>query len=349
MGICLAKNDGKTREIDAAMRQESNHDQDVIKLLFLGAGGSGKSTLFKQLRLLHGFGLQEPERRKYTNNIHQNVVYGMQTLVTGGNSGYGGNYTCQQDIAEYILALDGSHKVTKTTAEMFKKAWSDEGIKENWKNRSKYQVQDSLRYFIANIDRIASEDYIPSKDDCLHVRVRTTGIVEEKLTINNRSFKIVDVGGQRSERRKWINCFDGVTGLIFVESLISYDQMLYEDETTNRMKESLFLFKTLCSENMPAFKDSCIVLFLNKSDLFSELVRCRPITSCFPEYNGLLTESAQYDYIRKMYEMQNTTENRKIFVHKTCATNTDQMKIIFNAVNHVIINRALIRAGLIVG
>jgi len=346
MGICLARGDAKTREINAAMRQGANQEQDAIKLLFLGAGGSGKSTLFKQLRLLHGNGLMEKERKKYTKNIYQNIVDGMKLLVQGNMSLFGG-LTCDSEIADYIDCLDDSHKVSKETADYFKKAWADKGIVDTWTNRSKIQVQDSLKYFIANIDRIAEEDYLPSKDDVLHVRVRTTGIVEEKLQINGRSFKIVDVGGQRSERRKWINCFDGVTGLIFVESLISYNQMLYEDETTNRMKESLFLFKTLCSENMPAFRDSCIVLFLNKSDLFSEVIQTEPITSCFSEYTGPQTEDAQYEYIKKKYEMQNTNDNREIFVHKTCATNSDTMKVIFNAVNHTIINRALVQAGLI--
>jgi len=346
MGICLARGDAKTREINAAMRQGANQEQDAIKLLFLGAGGSGKSTLFKQLRLLHGNGLMENERRKYTKNIYHNIVEGMKILIDGNVSLFG-SLTCDPEIADFIKHLDDAHIVSPITAEYFSKAWADKGIVDTWKNRSKLQVQDSLKYFISNIERIAQDDYLPSKDDVLHVRVRTTGIVEEKLTIKGRGFKIVDVGGQRSERRKWINCFDGVTGLIFVESLISYNQMLYEEETTNRMKESLFLFKTLCSENMPAFKDSCIVLFLNKSDLFSELIVNEPITSCFPEYNGPLSEDAQYEYIKKKYEMQNTNENREIFVHRTCATNSDQMKVIFNAVNHTIINRALVQAGLI--
>jgi len=347
MGICLSRGDAKTREINAAMRHGANQDDEVIKLLFLGAGGSGKSTLFKQLRLLHGNGLKDNERMKYTNNIYQNLVEGMKTLVNGNISLFG-DLTCDQEIADYILDLDDVENVSKSTAEYFKRAWKDKGIVDTWNNRSQLQVQDSLKYFIANIDRIAEENYLPSKDDVLHVRVRTTGIVEENLTINNRSFKIVDVGGQRSERRKWINCFAGVTGLIYVESLISYNQMLYEDETTNRMKEGLSLFKSLCSENMPAFKDSCIVIFLNKSDLFSEAVLSEPINSCFPEYSGPFTEDAQYEYIKKLYLMQDTNEHREIYVHRTCATNSDQMKVIFNVVNHTIIKRALELAGLIV-
>lgn len=39
-----------------------------------------------------------------------------------------------------------------------------------------------------------------------------------------------DVGGQRSERKKWIHCFEGVTAIIFCVALSDYDLVLAEDE-----------------------------------------------------------------------------------------------------------------------
>lgn len=48
------------------------------------------------------------------------------------------------------------------------------------------------------------------------------------------SDRIVDVGGQKSERRKWIHCFENVTSLIFLASLSEYDQVLEERETIVR-------------------------------------------------------------------------------------------------------------------
>lgn len=54
-----------------------------------------------------------------------------------------------------------------------------------------------------------------------------------------------DVGGQRDERRKWIQCFNDVTAIIYVTSSSSYDMVLMEDVTQNRLKESLELFKSI--------------------------------------------------------------------------------------------------------
>ena len=54
-----------------------------------------------------------------------------------------------------------------------------------------------------------------------------------------------DVGGQRDERRKWIQCFNDVTAIIFVTACSSYNMVLREDASQNRLKESLELFKSI--------------------------------------------------------------------------------------------------------
>lgn len=79
-----------------------------------------------------------------------------------------------------------------------------------------------------------------------------------------------DVGGQRNERRKWIHCFDSVDAIVFVVSLSEFDQNLYEDETKNRLDEALELFAQIV--NSKWFKESSIILFLNKKDLFEKKV-----------------------------------------------------------------------------
>ena len=93
---------------------------------------------------------------------------------------------------------------------------------------------------------------------------------------------MVDVGGQRSERRKWIHCFESVTSIIFVTSLSEYDQVLLEeknqvrkwiqitisptDGSQNRMAESLVLFESVINSRW--FLCTSIILFLNKIDIF---------------------------------------------------------------------------------
>ena len=77
----------------------------------------------------------------------------------------------------------------------------------------------------------------------LHSHVQTTGIVETAFTSGNITYQLFDVGGQRSERRKWLHCFDDVKAVLFVAALSGYDMTLTEDGTTDRMEESLNCFK----------------------------------------------------------------------------------------------------------
>ena len=52
------------------------------------------------------------------------------------------------------------------------------------------------------------------------------------LFANLLNHRLLDVGGQRTERRKWIHCFQDVTAIIFCAALSCYDLKLAEDETT---------------------------------------------------------------------------------------------------------------------
>ena len=89
-----------------------------------------------------------------------------------------------------------------------------------------------LRSFLDDLERLGQTAYQPTEQDILRTRVKTTGIVEVHFTFKNLNFKVFDVGGQRSERKKWIHCFEDVTAIIFCVAMSEYDQVLHEDETT---------------------------------------------------------------------------------------------------------------------
>ena len=75
------------------------------------------------------------------------------------------------------------------------------------------------------IPSLPHQNYIPSQQDVLLARQPTKGIHEYDFEIKNVPFKMVDVGGQRSERRRWFECFDCVTSILFLVSSSEYDQV----------------------------------------------------------------------------------------------------------------------------
>ena len=56
------------------------------------------------------------------------------------------------------------------------------------------------------------------------------GITETIFDLGQLTYRMFDVGGQRSERKKWIHCFENVTCLLFLVAISGYDQCLVEDK-----------------------------------------------------------------------------------------------------------------------
>jgi guanine nucleotide-binding protein G(i) subunit alpha len=125
---------------------------------------------------------------------------------------------------------------------------------------------------------------VPNDQDVLRSRVKTTGITETTFIIQDLTYRMFDVGGQRSERKKWIHCFENVTTILFLVAISEYDQLLFEDETVNRMQEALTLFDSICNSRW--FVKTSIILFLNKIDRFKEKLPVSPMQNYFPDYEG---------------------------------------------------------------
>ena len=83
--------------------------------------------------------------------------------------------------------------------------------------------------------------------------------------------EVFDSGGERNERKKWIHMFDGSPVVFFVVNLDDYRQLLFEDNTENKMVENIKLFGEII--NSAHFKNSCIILFLNGKDLFESNIK----------------------------------------------------------------------------
>lgn len=199
--------------------------------------------------------------------------------------------------------------------------------------------------YLNALDRLASPNYMPTEQDLLRTRVKTTGIVESHFSYKDLHFKMFDVGGQRTERKKWIHCFEGVTAIIFIVALSEYDLTLYEDHEVNRMKESMMLFDSICNNRW--FLETSIILFLNKKDLFEDKIKRSPLTICFPEYSGQNNLEESSSYIQYQFENLNKLKDvKEIYTHLTCATDTSNVQFVFGSVTDVIIKNNLRNCGL---
>ncbi|RLW01534.1 hypothetical protein DV515_00007840 [Chloebia gouldiae] len=199
---------------------------------------------------------------------------------------------------------------------------------------------ESVKYFLDNLDRIGQLNYFPSKQDILLARKATKGIVEHDFIIKKIPFKMVDVGGQRSQRQKWFQCFDGITSILFMVSSSEYDQVLMEDRRTNRLVESMNIFETIVNNKL--FFNVSIILFLNKMDLLVEKVKTVSIKKYFSDFKGdpHRLEDVQR-YLVQCFDRKRRNRSKPLFHHFTTAIDTENIRFVFHAVKDTILQENL--------
>ncbi|KAI4826738.1 guanine nucleotide-binding protein G(t) subunit alpha-1 [Gymnodraco acuticeps] len=349
MGAGASAEDKHSRELEKKLKEDADMDARTVKLLLLGAGESGKSTIVKQMKIIHKDGYSLEECMEFIVIIYSNTLQSMMAIVKAMgtfNISYG--HSDQQDDARKLMHLadtieEGS--MPKELADIIIRLWNDSGIQVCFERASEYQLNDSAGYYLNDLERLVQPGYVPTEQDVLRSRVKTTGIIETTFSFKDLHFRMFDVGGQRSERKKWIHCFEGVTCIIFIGALSAFDMVLVEDDEVNRMHESLHLFNSICNHRY--FIATSIVLFLNKKDVFVEKIKKAHLSMCFPEYDGPNTYEDAGLYIKMQFLDLNLRKDiKEIYSHMTCATDTENVKFVFDAVTDIIIKENLKDCGL---
>jgi len=342
----------KSKQLEAELERQQKEEDAIIKLLVLGTGESGKSTVFKQMKILYsvpdpdedaGDGkMSKKDKAKFIMICRANLFSNAHAVMEGMTRlsiEFGSEEA--KTAAEIIKAVpaDGNPENITELVTPLKTMLADKGVIEAIERAAEYQLNDSTIYFWERAEEICTTEYMPTEQDVLRARVRTTGIVQQKFEIKDKKYTMFDVGGQRNERRKWIHCFDNVTAVIFVTAISEYDQVLYEDENTNRMDEALVLFDQIC--NHPSFKKTSMILFLNKRDLFEMKLKKKDMT-CWRDVPELQKAGKDYDmtltYIKGEFLGKNKApEERQVYVHATCATDTNNISFVMESVFDIIL------------
>ena len=338
MGNLCVNNNGPDRqrsiEIEEELRKYKSQLLKEKKILLLGPGESGKSTVFKQMKIIQDDGgFTKEELQGFRHIVHANCISQMRVLVQAA-ARQRQPFQNQNNVnlaAELLQLPTAGHVWTPDVGKSIKALWNDSGIRAVYSMAgSLYQLNDTADYFFDSIDRYMQPDFCPSVDDVLRVRVRSTGIEEAMFAFEKMIFKVMDVGGQRSERRKWIHCFDSVTAVLFTCSLSGFDQVLREDRKVNRMMEALNLFEDVV--NYSYFADAAIILFLNKTDLFKAKLAAKvDLTQVFPNYTGGFDYDSASQFIKSRF-IERVFDSKQIHVHFTCAVDTQNVRHVVNDV-----------------
>lgn len=344
-------NSSNGQSIDAELRKQHENSKSEMKLLLLGSGQSGKTTILKQMKLIHDGGFTAQEKIVFRTIIHSNIFSSIRTLI-GAMMKLGIPYENEETAKENIstvleVPVSSGNEIIPTRAwEAIRAIWMDKGVINCYKKAGvQFQLVDSIEYFMEHYDRISCPDFIPNDQDVLFARTTTTGITETTFAMGDMTYRMFDVGGQRSERRKWIYCFENVTALIFLVAISEYNMQIVEDNNVNRMQEALTLFDSVCNSRW--FNKTSFILFMNKIDRFREKINEVPISDYFSDYMGGADYEEGCEYFKSRFLSLNQNTSKQIYVHYTCATDTKQIRFVMSAVNDIIIRNTLRQAGLL--
>ena len=294
--------------------QHSNHwypEYRRYKLLLLGAGESGKSTLLKKFRRAHGRQYDESEFLAVKPCLTRNLIEAMRTLAIYSdlfaNQGHDTQVLQEnREIRDRVARMNDKEKFTKEYYEDFKKLWADPHFKRTLEYEHQFQLIDTAEYLFDNMHRFHEEDYCPTFPDILHSYHRNTvnkiKFPKREPGLNEEIYEIFDVAGQRNERRKWIHFFEDTAAVIFVVALSGYNQLIWENNKDNRMEEAIYLFRGIV--NLDIFKDTHMIVFLNKRDLFEKKVGKFPVKEYFKDFEGEEEAEEIIEYFKEKFKAQ---------------------------------------------
>ena len=306
----------RSKIIEKDLKKSDKILKSTIKLLLLGTGESGKSTVVKQMRLIHTSKFTLKERLEKVQDIKSNIRDSILSILDAmqifniklenENLKESREFIYENihlfllnnnsnNINNIIKIKDNSsnynRKLSNTTESIINRLWdsisdlwNDNNVKKCSKRGNEFHLIDSAHYFLDRINIIKQKEYIPDDQDILRCRVLTTGILETQFFVKQVNFHIFDVGGQRDQRKKWIQCFNQVTAIIFVVDISSFNMTIREDGKVNRLIESLESFRQIWI-NRYLYHIS-IILFLNKYDIFVDKIvnqNCK-LEDYFPDF-----------------------------------------------------------------
>ncbi|KAI8927424.1 guanine nucleotide binding protein, alpha subunit [Entophlyctis helioformis] len=312
------------------------------RILVLGSGDCGKTTFMKQLRILHGGGYEDFERMAYRKYLVSNIRDGATALIAWA-TGLGMDKT-STDLASHIQTVmdyytrapPNTTKLPQAVAKAIESIWSDAHIKEAvlTATPSELSMQDTGDYFLSQAATFANDQYIPTNQDILNIRVPTTQITETVFNISGKPFHFYDCGGQQKYRKGWT-------------------PMLIEDPTVNRMTDAITLFGQIC--NHPLLKSIPVTLFMNKMDLFEKKIAMSDIGKHFPDYHKISAEKRGFKKAVRFFEKlfrgtingdQTGEKSGFLVTYITCCTDTEVMSAIVKPVLASVLRRGLKDAGL---
>jgi len=283
-------------------------------------------------------------------NLKSNIIQGLKEIIEAAQDQeieFDDSLTEAVELFEEKNPFDEG-AVDDEVVKQAKVLWASKDIQKLWDEKDNLPNVScvNLDYIMTHIDRIVAPGALPNDEDVLRTRNRTTGTVELEFCYENKQdFKFVDVGGQKSERRKWSQVIQNPDAVLYFTSLTDFDVPIMVDSKKTKLAESLEIWESVVKA--PAFANSITILFLNKIDLFTDKIKKVQMSKTFSDYKGGSDAKEGARYIRNLFAeyLPSSQARDSLQSHVTCALDTEQIRTVFNAMRAALTERALAKIG----
>jgi len=252
----------------------------------------------------------------------------------------------------YFRANSSLELSSEEVVERCRSFWGDKLVHDIYE-RIKYNIHfPHVDYYMNEIDRIIDPSYIPNNEDIVRCRQATIGASVTVFWRDKFWWKIIDVGGHTPERAKWGGIVkEGINAMIYFVALDDYSTNSGEESGKTKMDISKLVWEEVVNSEL--FGGEATLLFLNKYDLFKEQIdndeRFSEFKVAFPDYKGEQDCQPAAEYIKSEFlEKSTRVDPKDIFTHFTCAIDSEQMSVVWNALKENIFRLRIIASGMTV-
>jgi len=302
------------------------------------------------MQIIHVGGFDNNQAELYSGILLSNIVMGIKLLIT-----LAGEDISAENRKKARFLTTTEDLITEFDSELrerIKSLWEDEGIQNVWINK-KESVLYQMEYLMSNFDRILSVDFVPTNDDILRARQRSSGENMHRFEDKDRIWHLVDVGGQLSEREKWDSVLGNpIQAIIFFLALDEYDVENPETSKTEyptKFQLALSVFDEVMNGYLVSEHKASRIVFLNKLDLFTTKIQDENRFEDFRKrlhYTGGKNANECVEFITTNLNNR-INDTMPLHIHSVCALDTSLIKKLTQDIKVSIIASSLRDMGIL--
>jgi len=333
--------------------------QRPLRVLILGIAACGKSTFLKQIEFINSE-QSDKEMETFSNSeftpiFLQNVVTGCQELIQVCMKEDLGMEEENMKHARFLININAVEvENTDTLFNKIKAVWQDKAIQKVWERKNILPLQmKNMDNLMQNLDKVRHPDFVPTREDVLMIRLRTTGVAKFNFVANKVLWEFIDVGGQKPEREKWKMVIEeGIDAVVYMAAIDEYSLLTKQDNRTN-LEFSMAVFEeTMKYEQLRSIPK---LLFLNKMDLFDTSIQTEhgwtDFKKHFPDFHSdnLDEDTVRLatDHITSKFTKLLPADTFMDSVHAGCCLKIDYVTTIFETLKISVISKRLVGTGLV--